>query len=158
MNRHLKAMNPDQNLALPVLIYGGKEGCKACVAFESEWTELCRRLQGQARLVKFNCDYEKPPPGPLKKYFGWYPSIALAGPKSYFRCFTPDDQVNEDEFSDDYMIRARKFNATEGPDGFEFAGNGNTARNVEDWFRQVAPTVQLYDEPAPPRRYSHLIN
>lgn len=143
-------------LTLPVLIYGAKEGCGACKFFESEWQQLCRELQGQARLVKFNCTRDKPAPGPLQKYLTWYPSIVLAGPKSYFRCFTPDDGVNEQDFTEDYIIKAKKFNATEGPAGFQFAGQNNSARNIADWFRQTAPTLSSYDEPTPPSRYAHL--
>lgn len=148
----------EENLDLPVLIYGAREGCGACKFFEPEWQQLCRQLQGKTRLVKFHCDHRNPPPEPLKRYFTWFPSVILAGPKSYFRCFTPDDQINEDEFSNNYTIKARKFNATEGPNGFQFAGNNNTAQNVIDWFQKVAPTVQSYDESSPPRRYPYSFN
>lgn len=151
-------MDPDKNLNLPVLIYGAKEKCPACHHFEPEWEELSRQLQGQVRLVKFTCNSQKPPPAPLKKYFTWFPSIILAGPKSYFRCFTHDDQVNEDEFSDDYVIKAQKFNAKETPQGYEFAGQPNTAKNVIDWLKKTAPSVWYYDEPTPPRRYAQAFN
>ena len=146
------------DLNLPVLIYGAKDGCRACQFYEPEWDRVMNELQGRARFVKLTCRNDLPPPGPLAKYLTWYPSIVLAGPKSYFRCFTPDDNVNEEEFSPSYTIRARKFNANETPAGFRFANNDNTAANTIAWFNQTAPDVPNYDEPMPPRRYAQHFN
>ncbi len=145
-----------QNLNLPVLIYGAKEGCQGCTFYGPEWEKVKEGLRHQVRFVKFTCSHDRPPPKPLAKYMSWYPSILLAGPKSYFRCFTPEDGVNEEEFSDDYTIKAMKFNANETPDGFEYAHGENNAANTINWVRQIAPYVSQYDEPAPPRKYSHL--
>ena len=142
------------DLRLPVLIYGAKERCGACGSYDHEWEEIKRRLGGRARFVKFLTTKDRPPPPPLARYMTWYPSLILAGPKSYFRCFTPDDQVNTQEYSPHYTIRAKKFNAVETADGFEYAYGDNTADNTINWFNQVAPTVAQYDEPTPPRTYS----
>lgn len=123
---------------LPILIYGSKDGCPACVRFDHEWKEVCRRLENKARLIKFNCTAQKPAPKPLRRYFTWFPSIMIAEPESYFKCFTVDDQVNEKEWSEDNVINGIKFNAVETPTGYDFAGRPNTAENVISWFEENA--------------------
>lgn len=144
---------------LPVLIYVAKKGCPACVYYDTQWTEVKERLRGLARFVKFTCDPNVAGmniPPPLEYYVTWFPTILIAGPKSYFRIFTPDDKVNEDEYSDNYTIRAKKFNAVQTDKGFEFAGRGNTADATIMWFNQIVNTVSQFDEPLPPRRFAHL--
>jgi len=141
------------SLNLPVLIYISKQGCPACTFFNKQWDLLKTQLSGKARLVKFVCDASHPPPPALRKYSGWFPSVILAGPKSYFRIFTPDDQINTMDYSDEYEIRAQKFNAVETSNGFEFAGRPNTSEAVMTWFINIAPTVSEYHESAPPSQF-----
>lgn len=141
------------SLDLPVLIYLKEDGCPACQVFDPEWEKIKAGLQGRARFVKFSCNSNLPAPGPLSKYSGWYPSIILAGPKSYFRCFTPEDQVNEDEFSPQYTIKAKKYNAVETGSGFEYNHQSNDAKSITNWFDKISPSVRQFDESAPPKRY-----
>ena len=146
-----------QNLNLPVLIYLAEDPCPACSFYNGEWEKVKKQLDGKARFVKFICKPGQPGgnvPPPLAKYGSWFPSIVLAGPKSYFRMFTPDDKVNEDEYSDQYTIKGKKFNAVETASGYEFGARPNTADNTIMWFDQVAPTVPQYDEPTPPRNFA----
>lgn len=137
---------------LPVLIYIAKGSCPACTVFNTEWEKLGQMLKGKARLVKFACQPGTPGgniPPVFNKYFqpkGWYPTILLAGPNSYFKAFTPDDKVNIAQYSDSYTVRARKFNSVEIPNGYEYAGRPNNADNIFMWFNQVAPTIRDYDE------------
>src|SRR3990170_7436118 len=97
------------NLNLPVVIYISKVGCPACVGFEKEWSEIKRQLSGKARTVKFVCDSNLYPPPCIGKYAGWFPSLICAGPKSYYRIYTPTDQVNQRDYSPDYELKAKKF-------------------------------------------------
>lgn len=120
----------------PVLIYGSKEGCPACVYFEPEWEKICAKLKGKARIVKFNCTAAKPAPKPLAPYFTWFPSVILAEPGSYYRCFTPEDKVNEKDWSENNKITAAKFNAVSTGSGYEFGGKKNSAENVIAWFEE----------------------
>ena len=140
---------------LPVLIYIAKDGCSACIKYSSEWEKIKTALNGRARFIKFTFS---PPnlliPPPLAKYGGWAPSIILAGPKSYFRCYTPNDQINTDEYADNYTIRGKKFNSVEADGGYQYAYRPNTADNTILWFNQVVDDVLNNDEPTPPRRYA----
>lgn len=142
---------------LPVLIYIAKYRCPACVNFEKEWEQVKQKLQGRARFVKFNC-YDQgrdlPPPPVLDLYSSWFPSIVLAGPKSYYRCFTNDDRINTEEYSDKYTIKGIKFNAVKTNSGYEFGGRPNSADSVVNWFNQVVNTIPSIDESTPPRKYS----
>lgn len=142
-------------LNLPVLIYIAKEHCPACIRYQPEWEEVKRRLNGRARFVKFNCDppYVNVPPC-LAKYGTWFPSIILAGPNSYFREYTPDDQVNKIDHRDGYTIKAKKYNAVETASGYQYAGRGNTADGTVMWFNQVVNNVLNNDEPTPPQIFS----
>lgn len=150
------------SLDLPVLIYLSKEHCPACTYYNGEWEKVKQQLNGKARFVKFNCNPGVPGknvPPVFNRYFqpedkGWFPAVLLAGPNSYFRAFTPDDKVNKDEYSDQYTIRAKKFNAVEIPSGYEFAGRPQTAEYTIMWFNQVVGTVPEYDEKTPPRNFS----
>lgn len=152
------------DLNLPVLIYFGKESCPACIFYNKEWDKVKSMINGKARFVKFTCNpgvYGRNVPPVFNKYFqpedkGWFPAVILAGPKSYFRAFTPDDKVNNEEYSDEYTVRAKKFNSVEIPSGYEYAGRPNTAENTVMWFNQIVDTVQEYDEKTPPRKFSHL--
>jgi hypothetical protein len=149
----------NQNLDLPVLIYLAKDPCPACTFYNGEWEKTKQQLQGKARFVKFTCKPGMPGgnvPPPLAKYGTWFPSLILAGPKSYFRIFTPDDKVNDDEYSDQYAIKGKKFNAVETSTGYEFAGRTNTADNTVMWFNQIASTIPQYDERTPPRKFANL--
>ena len=141
-------------LDLPVLIYISKPGCPACLAFESQWKAIINQLGRRARLVKFQCSSLAEIPPPVRIYTNVYPTIILAGPKSYFRVFTPEDQPNEVDYKEDYVIKAEKFNAVKTARGYEPAGRPHTASNVMDWFNLMAPTVPSYDEPTPPSRYA----
>ena len=143
------------DLNLPVLIYVALEGCSACAHYNQEWEKVKQSLQGRARFVKFMVvrgSNEVPPC--LSKYVQSFPSVILAGPKSYFRCFTHDDQINREEYTNNYTIRAKKFNSIETPKGLEYMGRPNTAENTLLWFNQVVGTVPQYDEINPPRKYS----
>lgn len=152
----------NQNLNLPVLIYLAKDPCPACSSYNGEWEKVKKQLAGKARFVKFTCKPGHPGgnvPPPFSKYFegpngGWFPTILVAGPKSYFRIFTSDDKVNDDEYSDKYTIKAKKFNAVEVAGGYEYGGRPNTVDNTIVWFDQVAPTVSQYDEQTPPRKFA----
>lgn len=155
------------NLNLPVLIYIAKDTCPACTHYNEEWEKVKKQLYGRARFVKFTCHpgiAGKNVPPVFDRYFQprdkghWFPAIILAGPKSYFRAFTPNDQVNNDEYSDQYTIRAKKFNSVEIPSGYEYGGRPNTADNTILWFNQIVDTVSQYDEQIPPRKFSHLFN
>jgi hypothetical protein len=145
---------------LPVLIYLAKDTCPACVNYNNEWEEVKEELDGRARFVKFICHPGMPGrniPPVFNHYFqpdGWFPTVLLAGPKSYFRAFTPDDKINEDEYSDNYTIRAKKFNSIETPSGYEYGGRPNSADNTILWFNQIVNTVPQYDERTPPRKFS----
>lgn len=127
----------------PVLIYIAKEGCPACIAFQPEWEKIKQRLRGKAHFVKFVCD---PPrvviPSCLAKYATWYPSIILAGPKSYYKKYTHDDRVLP---CDGHTIKAKKYNAVETSYGYEYAGRPNNADNVVMWYGQVVDKVLRED-------------
>jgi hypothetical protein len=140
-------------LDLPVLIYISKPGCPACMAFETQWKAVISQLNKRARLVKFQCSSLTEIPPPLRIYTNVYPTVILAGPKSYFRVFTPDDQPNEVDYNESYVIKAEKFNAVKTESGYQQGGRPYTASTVIDWFNLVAPTVPNYDEPTPPSRY-----
>lgn len=134
------------NLNLPILIYVGKDKCPACIHFDSEWQKIINKLNGKARLIKFICypqGQNLPPPPPLRPYVEAFPTLLLAGPNSYFRCFTPDDQVNRGQYSDNYSIRAIKMD-TNMP---------RTVENIVNWFEQISPQLSRVDEPTPPRSY-----
>lgn len=141
---------------LPVLIYISKEGCPACSHFDAEWGKIKNNLSGKARFVKFVTTANLGPPPALLKYSGWFPSVVLAGPKSYFRVFTDDDKINDIDYDGNYVIKAKKFNAAEENGTFVFGGRPNTANSVETWFSQVSPTVREYDEKTPPKRYPQM--
>ena len=155
-------MSREQNLSLPVLIYISKQNCPGCLFYNNEWEKVKQQLNGRARFVKFTC-YPGPSsdpnskniPPPLAKYGTWFPSIILAGPKSYFKCFTPDDQINTDEYSNDYIIKAKKFNAVETNDEYEFAGRPNNADQTVMWFNQIVNSVSEYDDVTPPKKYMY---
>jgi hypothetical protein len=146
---------------LPILVYISKESCPACVRYNEEWEKIKTQLNGKARFVKFNCQPGQPGrniPPVFNKYFqpqgnGVFPTILLAGPNSYFRAFTPDDKVNINEYSDQYTIKAKKFNSVEIPGGYEYAGRPNTADNTVNWFNQIVNTVPEYDEKIPSRLF-----
>lgn len=148
--------SPD--FSIPVLIYLSKNGCPACKAFEPHWEKIKQRLNGKTRFVKFMCDEHRHACPGLQKYAGWYPSIILAGPKSYFRIFTADDKVNEVDYSNSYEIKALKFNAVEEGDEFKYGGRPNTADGVVSWFNRVADRISQIDETTLPRRYNNLGN
>src|SRR3990167_6936139 len=135
------------DFTIPVLIYLSKNGCPACKSFEQHWEKIKQRLIGKVRFVKFTCDLNRQACPCLRKYTTWYPSIILAGPKSYFRVFTADDKVNEIDYSDQYEIKALKFNAVKKSDGFEYAGRPNTADGVISWFNRVSDQIIQIDEP-----------
>lgn len=141
------------SLDLPVLIYLKKDGCPACEVFDAEWEKIKDGLQGRARFVKFTMNSNLPAAGPLKEYSTWAPSIILAGPKSYFRCFTPEDGVNEDEFSPNYTIKAKKYAATMTPQGYKYTNERNDSKSIISWFDKISPSVRQFDEASPPRRY-----
>lgn len=147
------------NLNLPVLIYIAKDTCPACHSYNGEWEKVKEQLNGKARFVKFMCHPGNPGmdiPPVFDEYFkpdGWFPTILLAGPKSYFRAFTPDDKVNTDEYSDKYTIRAKIFNRVEIPSGYDYAGRPNSADNTVMWFNQLSDSVPQYDEQTPPKRF-----
>ena len=153
------------NLNLPVLIYIAKDTCPACVDYDEEWEKVKEQLNGRARFVKFTCHpgvSGKNIPPVFNRYFqpqgkGVFPTIILAGPKSYFRAFTPDDKVNDDEYSDHYTVHAKKFNAVEIPGGYEYAGRPNTADNTVLWFNQIVNTIPQYDEITPPRKFPQIV-
>ncbi len=143
---------------LPVLIYISKYRCPACDHFKKEWEQTKQKLAGRARFVQFACwDQGKdlPPPPVLDQYSGWFPSIVLAGPKSYYRCFNPDDQINTAEYSNSYTIKGIKFNAVKTNDGYEFGGRPNTAEAISNWFNQVVGTIPSIDEATMPSGYSN---
>ena len=150
------------NLNLPVLIYFSKDHCPACTYYNDEWEKVKTQLDGKARFVKFKCDPGAPGkniPPVFNKYFqpqgGWFPTIMLAGPKSYFRAFTPDDKVNNEEYSNEYTVKAKPFNRIETPLGYDYAGRPNTADNTILWFNQIVNTVPEYDEKTPPHKFSY---
>lgn len=145
----------DQDLNLPVLIYLAKNNCPACIRYEPEWEEVKRRLNGRARFVKFNINapYSNTPTS-LAKYATWFPSIILAGPKSYFREFTPNDQINTVDHRDGYTIKAKKYNAVETSSGYQYGGRENTADGTVMWFNQISNTVPDYDETDIPKIFS----
>lgn len=139
------------DLTLPVLIYIAKDKCPACIHYASEWEDVITKLNGRARMVKIVCypqGQNLPPPPPLKLYVQAFPTIFLAGPRSYFRCFTPDDQINYDQYADDYIIKGIKM---------ETLGRRDAESTVE-WFNQVVSTIDQLDEPIPPRRYADIFN
>lgn len=139
------------DLSLPILIYVAKDKCPACIQYQPEWEKVSNVLNGQARIVKINCypnNENLPPPPPLSQYIQWFPSILLAGPRSYFRCFTPDDQINHDQYSDDYTIRCLQMDTSQGVD----------AESTLAWFNKASLMVPQIDEPTPPNRYAHLFN
>ena len=143
----------------PILIYIAMDGCHACKNYDKEWPKVMKALQGRATFVKINC-YEKgkelPPPVVLAPYANWFPSIVLAGPNSYYRCFTPDDQVNKEEYSDKYLIKGVKFNAVWTGKEFEFTGRDNSAENTINWFNQTVGSIPQIDEQTPPRLFSNM--
>lgn len=153
-----------QNLDMPVLIYLAKDPCPGCSFYNKEWEKVKKELDGKARFVKFTCKPGTPGgniPPVFNQYFqpnGWFPTVLLAGPKSYFRAFTPEDKVNEDEYSDSYTVRAKPFNRIEIASGYDYAGRPNTAENTILWFNQVVGTVPQYDESIPPRKFAHLFS
>lgn len=132
---------------LPILIYIAKNSCPACVIFNKEWEKIKMMLNGRAIFVKFACQPGTPGgnvPPVFDKYFepkGWFPTLLLAEPKSYYTAFTPNDQVNTQTYSDQYIIKAKKFNAVKTQNGYEYAGRPNTAENILLWFNQVSPTM-----------------
>lgn len=147
------------NFNLPVVIYISKAGCPACVSFDPEWSKIKQQLQGKARLVKFVCDYERFPPPCLARYSSWFPSIICVGPKSYYRIYTPNDQINQRDYSSNYEFKAKKFNAVEqtnpatGQTVFEFSGRPNNAANFMTWFNRL--DVASFDETTPPSLYAN---
>lgn len=142
---------------LPVLIYIAMEGCGACERYEKEWPKVMAALAGRAKFIKFNCyagGKNLPPPAVLELYTGWFPSILLAGPNSYYRCFTPDDQTNKEEYSDRYVIKGIKFNAVWTNQKYEFGGRENNAENTINWFNQTVGSIPKIDEQTPPRLFA----
>lgn len=142
----------------PVLLYMSKNGCSACTVFEKQWENIKKELHGKARLIKFTCNEEYPPPSNLYVYSTWFPSIILAGPKSYFRCFTLDDKVNDVDYKDTYVIKAKKFNAVKTGRGFTYAGRPNTSEGIIDWYNRIADTIPSIDELTPPSKYEKEFN
>lgn len=153
------------NLNLPVLIYISRVECPACEGFQDqfgrnvpgfdvEWDKAKYALRGKARFVKIKCAPKEGlnAPPPLMKYAGWFPSVVMAGPRSYFRCFTPEDQVNTEEYSNTYQILGKKFNSVMTPGGYEHSGRPNTAENLVNWFNINSENIP--DEPTPPRRFT----
>lgn len=143
---------PDFNI--PILIYLSKDGCPACKYFESQWDKIKQKLNGKVRFVKFTCDHNRQACPGLQKYVGWYPSIVLAGPKSYFRIFTTDDKVNEIDYVSSYEIKGLKFNAVKTSNGFEYGGRPNTADGVISWYNRISDQIPQIDEATLPRKYS----
>lgn len=133
---------------LPVLIYLSKYRCSACVNFQDEWEQTKQKLAGRARFVEFKCydqGQDLPPPAVLDLYSSWFPSLVLAGPNSYSRCFTPDDRVAP-SYSDKYTMKGVKFNAVKTGDEYVFGGRANTSNNVVNWFNQIVGTIPSIDE------------
>ena len=147
------------DMNLPVLIYIAKDPCPACTAYNPEWEKIKRELDGKARFVKIICNAQTPHPPPcLAKYAHWFPSIVLVGPKSYFRCFTPDDKINREDWVEGYIIKGKKFNALEDRGVYQYAGRPNTAENTLMWFNQVVGIIPQIDELTPPRKFVSMFN
>src|SRR5579875_1028003 len=138
---------------LPILIYISKDGCGACEMFNNEWDKIKMDLKNRAVFVRFKCTNEKKPPSCLAKYVLWFPCIVLAGPKSYFRCFTHNDKINEVDYDPNYTIKGKQFNAVESNGQIVFAGRNNNRDTVVNWFNQVHTEVMLNDELTYPKKY-----
>ena len=154
--KNLFGLKMSKDLRKPVLIYISKAGCPACQDFEPEWKKLIQNPQVKQNftLVKFICDKQTPPPPNLAEYVGWFPQVLLAGPKSYYRIFTHDDQINQVDYADDYVIKAKQCNSVETSQGTKFAGRAYTENLVLAWLSTVANQVPEFDEMTPPSRYA----
>jgi len=117
---------------LPVLIYVGKQNCPGCLKYNPEWEDIVQRLHGKARLVKFTCTNQLPPPPPIDPYVEFFPTVLLAAPRSYFKCFTQNDQINYDQCMSGYVIKGIKMDPK----------NGYTAKDTVQWFNQNAPYLR----------------
>jgi hypothetical protein len=124
---------------LPILIYFAKEGCPACIQYESEWKKVIQQLKEKGRFIKFNCSSTLPPPPSLSPYVDAFPTIMLAAPRSYFKCFTPNDQINYEECTNGYTIKGIKMN----PD------RGLNSNKTVEWFHENVPSILRMNEPLP---------
>jgi len=147
----MSSSSPD--FSLPILIYLSRTGCPACMAFEPHWEKIKHELNGRVRFVKFVCDSSRKTCPGLQKYADWFPSIILAGPKSYFRVFTADDKINNVDYSGSYEIKGLKFNAIKTSTGYEYAGRANTSSTVIPWFNRVVDKIPQIDESTLPVLY-----
>lgn len=150
-------MAPSEDIPLdaPVLIYISKPGCPACIAFKSQWQTLINQLGKSVRMVQFECAKQQDIPPQLRVYTNVFPTIILAGPKSYYKIFNPDDSINQNIFNangtmkpeyQSYTIKAEKFNAVKTSRGYEMGRTPHTAPNVADWLNLTIPKVSSYDD------------
>lgn len=137
----------------PVIIYLAKDGCPACVKTDPEWKKVVSQLGNKFNMIEFTCyrmGESLPPPPCLEKYTQWFPTILMAGPNSYYRCFTVDDKINTVDYSPDYIIKAIPMNAVETASGYEYTGHPYSADYIVDWINRTLPKIKQLDDPRLP--------
>nr|QBK84622.1 MAG: thioredoxin-fold protein [Pithovirus LCDPAC01] len=122
----------------PVFAYISKDGCPACDRFSrNELETVFNTVKDHVTVVRFHKTKDTGPfPSAIKKYTEWVPSFVLFCPKSYYRCYTPDDKDSKNH--DGRVIDGIKYNAVENKDKrkktyYEYAGRENTSESVSNW-------------------------
>lgn len=140
----------------PILIYISKEKCPACNKFKSEWDIIRNALKDKVHCINFHIDPERNQmiPKVLTKPYIYYPTVILAGPKSYYRCYTPDDKINVYGWNENYTIKGIRFGVVEQNGIYEWSGRYPTAKTILDWFEKVSPQIPLIDESEFPPGYN----
>ena len=140
----------------PVLIYVSKEKCPACDAFDRnhEWDKIKASItDANAIFVKFVVSNNSRIPDVLTKRDYYYPMIILVAPRSYFSCFTHNDQVNPTgpiATGKPYTIKGFRYNVVEDGGKYTWAGRQTNATGVIAWFNKMAPEIpKIDDNPLP---------
>lgn len=144
------------DLKLPILIYISKIGCPGCMLFNEEWEKIKEKLSGQARLIRFNYNAGINELHPsLVPLVPWFPMILLTSPRSYFRLFTHDDQINNFEGNQNYRLKAFQYNVALIPRETP-AGGRYDCESILGWYTQAIKRFHEIDEATPPAMYPEL--
>jgi hypothetical protein len=127
---------------LPVLILMTRTTCPACVDLKSsgKWAYLKNNLRNRARFVVFENTGNDKFPEVLPKTH-WLPTIMLANPKSYYKCFTNNDKINEKGYSADYTIKGEVYGSYIENGEYKIASTPITVPDIMAWYGRVERKV-----------------
>lgn len=148
----------EKDMNLPILIYVAKENCPGCEFFNKEWEQIKADLYDQIRAVKFEVKMNpKPLPPCIADEVAWFPTILLTTPRSYFRCFTTDDRINEIDYQDDYKLKVFHYDAVRNSNGKLIPeGSSYKCDMIKLWFQIKVKVLDQINEKSAPSMYPNL--